>query len=113
MGSAEDGCGFQLPVISIAPFWDAQSANSAGREAVSKALHSACVEYGFFYLDISQCVELAETEELTRLAREFFALPQAEKDEISLRHQDFARGADARIPSVHSSLISQPQVTKD
>jgi isopenicillin N synthase-like dioxygenase len=84
--------GFQLPIISIAPYWDTQSDNTTEREAVSKALHSACVEYGFFYLDISQCVDPAETEELTRLAREFFALPQAEKDKIALRHQDFARG---------------------
>jgi isopenicillin N synthase-like dioxygenase len=88
--------GFQLPIISIAPYWDTQSDNTTEREAVSKALHSACVEYGFFYLDISQCVDPAETEELTRLAREFFALPQAEKDKIALRHQDFARGAGAR-----------------
>lgn len=91
MGSTE--CGFQLPIINIAPYWDTQSANSTEREAVSKALHSACVEYGFFYLDIFRCVELAETEELTELAGEFFALPQAEKDKISLKHQDFARGA--------------------
>ncbi|KAG8214491.1 hypothetical protein J3R82DRAFT_9546 [Butyriboletus roseoflavus] len=92
MGSADSECRFQLPIISIAPYWDTQSAKSTEREAVSKALHSACVEYGFFYLDISRCVELAETEELIRLARAFFSLPQAEKDKISLRHQDFARG---------------------
>ena len=91
--------GFKLPIISIAPYWDTQFDNTTEREAVSKALHSACVEYGFFYLDISQCVDPTETEELTRLAREFFALPQVEKDKIALRHQDFARGADA-IPSV-------------
>ncbi|KAN0087466.1 hypothetical protein V8E55_006087 [Tylopilus felleus] len=84
--------GSQLPIISIAPYWNSQSANTTEREAVSKALHSACVEYGFFYLDISHCIDLAEPEELTRLAREFFYLPQAEKDMISLRYQDFARG---------------------
>lgn len=95
MGSAE--CGFRLPIISIAPYWDTQSAKNTEREAVSKALHSACMEYGFFYLDISQCVELVETEELTRLAREFFALPQAEKDKISLKHQDFARGTEVTL----------------
>ncbi|KAF8133667.1 hypothetical protein EV363DRAFT_1430224 [Boletus edulis] len=70
MGSADSGS--QLPIISIAPYWDSQSANTTEREAVSKALHAACVEYGFFYLDISQCVDLAEPEELARLAREFF-----------------------------------------
>ncbi|KAF9242601.1 hypothetical protein BU15DRAFT_43907 [Melanogaster broomeanus] len=90
MESAEPA--FQLPIINITPCLDVHSANSAEREAVSKALHSACVEYGFFYLDISQYVELTEAEELTQLAREFFALPQAEKDKISLKHQDYARG---------------------
>lgn len=106
MGSAERG--FRLPIISIAPYLDTQSpGDSAERDVVSKALHSACVEYGFFYLDISQYVELAEAEELTRLAREFFALPQAEKDKISLKHQDFARGAPACgfiMPCPHSHL---------
>ena len=97
MGSTERE--FRLPIISIAPYWDTRADNTTEREAVSQALHSACVEYGFFYLDISQCVDPAETEELTRLAREFFALPQVEKDKIALRHQDFARGVDA-IPSV-------------
>lgn len=88
--------GSRLPIINIAPYLDTQSpVDSTGRAAVSKALHSACVEYGFFYLDISQYVELAEAEELTRLAREFFALPQAEKDKISLKDQDRARGTPA------------------
>lgn len=102
MESAERGS--RLPIINIAPYLDAQSpANSTEREVVSKALHSACVEYGFFYLDISQCVELAEAEELTRLARVFFALPQAEKDRISLKHQDSARGALACVLTLSCS----------
>ncbi|KAF9220945.1 Clavaminate synthase-like protein [Gyrodon lividus] len=83
---------FQLPVINIAPYLGTQPASSAERDAVSKALHSACMEYGFFYLDISQYLDLTEPEELTRLARDFFALPQGEKDNISLKHQDHARG---------------------
>lgn len=90
MESAEPA--FRLPIINITPYLDAQYSNIAEREAVSKALHSACVEYGFFYLDISQYLDLTEPEELTRLAREFFALPQDEKDKISLKHQDGARG---------------------
>lgn len=107
MGSVERGS--HLPIINIAPYWETQSSpNHAEREAVSKALHSACVEYGFFYLDISKCVDPAEGEELTRLAREFFGLPQAEKDKISLRHQDFARGAAQRFESRTPTCCLQP-----
>lgn len=96
--------GFRLPIINIAPYLDTLSpADSTERKAVSEALHLACIEYGFFYLDISQYVEFAEAEELAQLAREFFTLPQAEKDKISLKHQDSARGTTAhRTSSSHS-----------
>ncbi|KAI6128805.1 hypothetical protein EDD17DRAFT_1149992 [Pisolithus thermaeus] len=83
---------FQLPIIDIAPYLDPVRSNSPERAAVSKALHEACVRYGFFYLDISKYVDAGEPEELTRLAREFFFLPQEEKDKISITLQDNARG---------------------
>ncbi|KAI6122501.1 hypothetical protein EDD16DRAFT_1691831 [Pisolithus croceorrhizus] len=79
---------FQLPIIDIAPYLDPVRSNSPERAAVSKALHEACVRYGFFYLDISKYVNAGEPEELTRLAREFFFLPQEEKDKISITLQD-------------------------
>ena len=79
-----------LPVINITPYLE--RGDKAGRLSVSAALHAACLEYGFFYLDISQYADPAEPAELTRLAREFFALPQEEKDKISLQNQDYARG---------------------
>ncbi|CDO71441.1 hypothetical protein BN946_scf184909.g35 [Trametes cinnabarina] len=78
-----------LPVISIEPFLHP---DGHGRLSTAAALHSACSEYGFFYLDISSYIDPAEPEELTRLAREFFALPQDEKDRISIAHEDSARG---------------------
>lgn len=79
-----------LPIIDISPWLDGQS--KQGRISVAAALHSACLEYGFFYLDISKFADPSEPEELTRLAREFFALPQDEKDKIALQNQDRARG---------------------
>ena len=79
-----------LPVINIAPYLN--SGDKAGRISASAALHAACLEYGFFYLDISQYVDPEEPAELTRIAREFFALPQEEKEKIALRNQDHARG---------------------
>ncbi|KAH7928396.1 Clavaminate synthase-like protein [Leucogyrophana mollusca] len=80
----------ELPIIDIGPYLDRR--DDAARLVTSEALHDACVNYGFFYLDISKFVDADEPEELTRLAREFFALPQEEKDKISIRNQDQARG---------------------
>jgi isopenicillin N synthase-like dioxygenase len=80
-----------LPIINLAPFLNSDPSDS-GRIAVAAALHSACVDFGFFYLDISTFVDPSEPEELTRLASQFFALPQEEKDKLSLKNQDYARG---------------------
>ncbi|KAI0712195.1 Clavaminate synthase-like protein [Earliella scabrosa] len=81
-----------LPIISIEPFIRSD-ADGAGRlSAAGAALHAACSQYGFFYLDISSYADPSEPEELTRLGREFFALPQEEKDKISLSREDGARG---------------------
>ncbi|KAH9891620.1 Clavaminate synthase-like protein [Cubamyces lactineus] len=78
-----------LPVINIEPFLNP---HAHGRLSAAAALHAACAEYGFFYLDISAFADPSEPEELTRLAREFFALPQGEKDKISIAREDNARG---------------------
>ncbi|KDQ62432.1 hypothetical protein JAAARDRAFT_122490 [Jaapia argillacea MUCL 33604] len=79
-----------LPIISIAPYLHPH--DGKGRLSTAAAIHAACLDYGFFYLDISCFIDPSEPEELTRLAREFFTLPQAEKDKISLRNEDNARG---------------------
>ncbi|KAF9013417.1 hypothetical protein BDQ17DRAFT_1231904 [Cyathus striatus] len=81
-----------LPIISIAPFLANGQSNTQARAAASTTLHNACVSYGFFYLDISAYVNPSEPEELTTLARQFFTLPQEEKDKLSLKNQDYARG---------------------
>ena len=80
-----------LPIIDIAPWIEGH--DQKGRLSTAAAIHAACLEFGFFYLDVSALVSQSETEELSRLAREFFALPQEEKDKISLDNQDCARGA--------------------
>ncbi|TCD63681.1 hypothetical protein EIP91_005125 [Steccherinum ochraceum] len=79
-----------LPVINLSPFIKPE--DGKGRLSAAAQLHAACLEYGFFYLDISSYIDPEEPEELTRLAREFFALPEEEKDRIALRHEDRARG---------------------
>ncbi|EMD39973.1 hypothetical protein CERSUDRAFT_112209 [Gelatoporia subvermispora B] len=79
-----------LPVISLAPWLNPH--DSKGRISTSAALHAACLQYGFFYLDVSTYVDLEETAELERLAREFFVLPQEEKEKLALKYSDGARG---------------------
>lgn len=83
-----------LPIINISPYFlQASPKVESQRAAVSAAIHAACRDFGFFYLDISAIVDPREPEELTELAREFFNSPQEEKDKISLSIQDHARGA--------------------
>lgn len=103
-----DSAEFTLPIISIAPYLSpASDATSAKlRQETSTALHDACVNYGFFYLDISSYVDTSETDELTRLAHEFFALPQAEKDRLSLKNEDHARGGFAFFSQDSERLIN-------
>jgi isopenicillin N synthase-like dioxygenase len=85
-----------LPIIPIAPFLPANkcldSNNNDGLNA-ARALHAACRDYGFFYLNLEGFVTKEETNELTRLARAFFSSSQEIKDSISLKNSDRARGA--------------------
>ncbi|KAG6876458.1 hypothetical protein C0993_002954 [Termitomyces sp. T159_Od127] len=82
-----------LPIIDIAPFLNPDPADAANlRTTTAAALHTACIEYGFFYLDISAYVDLAEPARLAELGRRFFRLPQAEKDRLALKNEDGARG---------------------
>ncbi|KAF8270783.1 Clavaminate synthase-like protein [Lactarius quietus] len=79
-----------LPIIHIAPWIEGH--DHKGRLSTAAAIHAACIEYGFFYLDVSSYVDPREPEELASLAREFFSLPTEEKDKISRSNQDDARG---------------------
>ncbi|KAF8158286.1 hypothetical protein B0H34DRAFT_657043 [Crassisporium funariophilum] len=82
----------KLPIIDIAPFLGSNPGDPDNRATTAQALHNACVEYGFFYLNLEAYLDPSEPEELVRLGREFFALPQDEKDKLSMKNQDHARG---------------------
>ncbi|EKM79373.1 hypothetical protein AGABI1DRAFT_39707 [Agaricus bisporus var. burnettii JB137-S8] len=84
----------KLPIIDVAPLLsdDLSSEAKEARKKTGDALNRACIDYGFFYLNITAYADPDEPKELTRLAREFFDLPQAEKDKISLSNEDHARG---------------------
>ncbi|KAG6830023.1 hypothetical protein H0H92_002551 [Tricholoma furcatifolium] len=81
-----------LPIIDIASFLNQDPSQAELRASTAAALHKACVEYGFFYLDISTYVDPAVPAHLAELGREFFHLSQDEKDTIALKNQDGARG---------------------
>ena len=82
----------RLPIIDVAPLLNSDPKNTELRVTTAKALHSACIEYGFFYLNIEAYVNPSEPEELSLLGRQFFSLSQAEKDQLSITNQDHARG---------------------
>ncbi|KAK5220442.1 hypothetical protein LTR99_009677 [Exophiala xenobiotica] len=80
-----------LPVIDIAPYLDPNSAPTQ-RAATAHAVDHACREFGFFYL-IGHGIPEELRQEMLRLGHEFFSLPQAEKDEISVfNSMDRVRG---------------------
>lgn len=83
---------FTLPIIDIKPWLNQDPADREKRAEISATLHKACVDYGFFYLNIESFVGPSQPEELAKLARAFFGLPQKEKDKLALHNQDYARG---------------------
>lgn len=101
-----------LPVIDIAAWVNGH--DHKRRLSTAAAIHAACLEFGFFYLDITSFVAPEEPEELVRLAREFFALPQDKKDKISLNNQDRARGApQITMPSSVDDVTLSIRISKD
>ncbi|XP_068639845.1 naringenin,2-oxoglutarate 3-dioxygenase-like [Aristolochia californica] len=63
----------QIPVISLA-----EIDSPDGREAVCKKIVEACEDWGIFQV-VDHSVDLDLVSRITNLAREFFALPPAEK----------------------------------
>ena len=98
-----------LPVIHIAPYLT--NSDGRGRLSTSAALHAACREFGFFYLDLTGFATPEETEDLAKLAREFFALPTEVKNQIHLGLQDNARGASKSDTNLRHPLIGATMST--
>jgi isopenicillin N synthase-like dioxygenase len=74
-----------LPVIDVSPLRDP----AADHTAVTAAIGAACRDSGFFYVS-GHGVPSVLLNDLDTLSREFFALPDAVKDEIAM-----ARGGKA------------------
>ena len=137
-----------LPIISIAPwlppsFSSSSSSSSQNpttknlsekRAETSRALHQACLTYGFFYLDITSISSLNSSEsessfmllkneldELEDLARKFFAIEQVKKDNIGIGKGDGVRGEFSNLffllpkfyydPTYRSTIIQSHLIT--
>ncbi|KAI8808050.1 hypothetical protein BJ742DRAFT_289274 [Cladochytrium replicatum] len=86
-----------LPLIDISPFLADESAypsselHAAAKRVVAQSVHNACKDVGFMYL-VGHGISKEEREKVLQLARDFFALPTEQKEEISIANGDLARG---------------------
>jgi len=80
-----------IPLIDLA---DSFSADIEKRKAVAWEIHKACRDTGFFYT-INHGVPVDAMARQLDLARDFFALPLEEKNEIDMRLSRYMRGYDA------------------
>ncbi len=71
-----------LPVIDVSPLFDT---NAPARAAVADAIGKACRDTGFFYVT-GHGIPAALLAALDGASRVFFALPDAEKNEIAMIH---------------------------
>ncbi|KAJ3329489.1 hypothetical protein HDU76_007804 [Blyttiomyces sp. JEL0837] len=78
-----------LPIIDISAF--IQNGDLAAKQQVGEEIDKACREFGFFYLK-GHGMSGEQMREMREIAREFFAKPKEEKDKISIKKSDFARG---------------------
>src|SRR5256885_16978487 len=70
-----------LPVIDMAPLF---GGNADTRASVAGAIGQACRDTGFFYVT-GHGIGADLIHELDRASRAFFALPDAEKNEIAMK----------------------------
>ena len=84
----------ELPVISIQPYLPSTSHlyTEEDRLQSAKAIHIACKDVGFFFLDVQGFLQKDEMDEVLNLGRQFFASSQEEKDSIGLKESDGVRG---------------------
>ncbi|CAE6383943.1 unnamed protein product [Rhizoctonia solani] len=82
-----------LPIIDVSSYVPNHPNNTPElRQQTAKALHAACRDFGFFYLNIASLVEEAQTNEIAELGHQFFKLKQDVKDTLHIQNQDLARG---------------------
>jgi len=80
-----------LPIIDISPYLPGRGTPES-RAQTAAALHAACRDFGFFYLDLSGFVGSEQTDELAELGHQFFKLENQVKEKLHIQNQDLARG---------------------
>lgn len=86
-----------IPVIDIGGL---RSPNWADRKAVAAHLRKASHEVGFFYI-ANHGIDAALVDQIFAESHRFFALPDADKLEISIQHSPISRGYE---PLKHQTL---------
>lgn len=71
-----------IPIIDISALRE-KAADKKEIGKIAKQINSACCEHGFFYIS-GHGVPVSLQEDLEKLSREFFALPEEEKNKISM-----------------------------
>ncbi|KAJ3195250.1 hypothetical protein HK101_000712 [Irineochytrium annulatum] len=85
-----------LPIIDVSPFvaemeGRADADTARAKAAVAVEIDKACREYGFFYLK-GHGIPMELYESVKTKSRDFFQLPQEEKEKISITKSDLSRG---------------------
>lgn len=81
----------QLPIIDISPLY---GDDAHGWNSVAQQIDRACREWGFFYIK-GHPISAARIGQLLDAARQFFALPAAEKLKIDITQTRHHRGYGA------------------
>lgn len=81
-----------LPRIDISPFLH-PSSSASSRLQTAQAINAACTTYGFFYLT-GHGIPQHQLDSVISLARQFFALPLAEKLKIERFDAGTSQGGD-------------------
>jgi len=82
---------YSLPIIDIGPLYQQQP---NGWQQVADAIDHACRHWGFFYIT-GHPISAQRIEQLQAMARQFFALPMAEKLRIDITQTAHHRGYGA------------------
>jgi isopenicillin N synthase-like dioxygenase len=69
----------EIPVVDVSPL----TTGAGPRDGVASAIDAACRAHGFFYV-VGHGIDVALQSDLERLAREFFALDDAEKARVGM-----------------------------
>jgi isopenicillin N synthase-like dioxygenase len=81
----------QLPIIDIGPLYQN---DEQGWQQVATAIDQACRQWGFFYIK-GHPISTQRIDTLQAMAKEFFALPLAQKLEIDITQSQHHRGYGA------------------